>query len=164
MGRVVVTKGVAGVGVAVGRILVGVAVGRERVGVDVGGRGVGVKVARLRVAVEVGGVFPSLASRVATLFSKAARSFLLAFVLDSDETLLASVVIRSDKPSSVSEDCACNCEKPNTNKTATISPIPTSLRLCIAVPPLRLQDWFATTATEFCAHQGGRNAPQTLYR
>ena len=113
----------------------GVAVGRERVGVDVGGRGVGVKVARLRVAVEVGSVSPSLASSVATLFSKAARSFLLAVVLDSDETLLASVVIRSDKPSSVSDDCAYSREKPNANRTTTISPIPTTLCFNMKVPP-----------------------------
>ena len=126
MGRVVVMYGVAGVGVAVGRDLVGV---------DVGGRGVGVEVGRLLVGVATTVVSPDFASSVATLFSKAASSFLLAFVLDSVETLRFRVAIRLDRPSRVSPDCAYSCEKPNTNRTTTTIPIPTVLRFNIAVPP-----------------------------
>ena len=79
----------------------------------------------------------SIASSEATLVSNNLTSALFALTLLNAVILRVSVVIRPDRLSRViGEDCACNCEKPNTNKRTISVPIPTNLCLnFIAVPP-----------------------------
>ena len=109
--------------------------GATRVGVEVGRGRVAVDVGRRRVGVLVGLEVPSSASSALTLVSNALTVSLSALLLDSAVTLRASVVTRFDRLSSVSVDCACNCEALSTNTITTAIPIPTALRLNIAVPP-----------------------------
>ena len=99
-------------------------------------------------------------SSALTLVSSALTSLLSALFLVKVDTIRVSVVIRPDKPSRVSEDCACNCEKPNTNKTTTTVPIPIILWLeRIEEPPCSYRKWIATTATSLRCPPRGRNAP-----
>ena len=95
--------------------------GRRREGVAVGdGRGV----SNL-----------AFASSETTLVSNALTSLLSALLLLNAVILRVSVVIRPDRLSRVIEDCACNCEKPITNRTTTTAPIPKALLLNFMVVP-----------------------------
>ena len=80
------------------------------VAVAVAGSGVGVAVGGCGVAV---GFSSSRASSVATRPLSALTSLFVALFLRRVETVPASALMRSDRPSSVSGDCACSCETPS---------------------------------------------------
>ena len=65
------------------------------------------------------GVSSSSASSVATRPLSAQTSLLVALVLRSVETVRASSLMRTDRPSSVSGDCACSWETPSANSIRT---------------------------------------------
>ena len=120
----------------------------------------GVEVERGWVAVGAGEVLPICASTVASLFSIFLTLALLARVCSSVETLIISLLTRSDRLERVTVPCACNCEKPNTNNTTTINPIPTVLCPNMKVPPCPVELNGCQHSNPFASSpERGRNAP-----